>query len=61
MREANALIAHKAAEERHWDEAEEDDEENRPADDPLRLRPANQAEQEDKQVENISLTNTDMS
>lgn len=28
MWEARALIAHKAAEKRHWDEAEEDDEEN---------------------------------
>lgn len=37
MREAHALISYKAAEERHWDEAEEDDEEDRPTDDPLRL------------------------
>lgn len=37
MREALALIPYKAAEERHWDEAEEDDEEDRPTDDTLRL------------------------
>lgn len=37
MREAHALISYKAAEERHGDEAEEDDEEDRPGDDPLRL------------------------
>lgn len=37
MWEAHALISYKAAEERHWDEAEEDDEEDRPTDDSLRL------------------------
>lgn len=37
MREALALIPYKAAEERHWNEAEEDDEEDRPTDDTLRL------------------------
>lgn len=37
MREALTLIPYKAAEERHWDEAEEDDEEDRPTDDTLRL------------------------
>lgn len=37
MREALTLIPDKAAEERHWDEAEEDDEEDRPTDDTLRL------------------------
>lgn len=55
MRETSALVAHKAAEERHWDEAEEDDEENRPADDSLRLRPDNEDGQEDKQCEDKSL------
>lgn len=35
--EARALIPHKAAKERHWDEAEEDDEEDRPTDHSLRL------------------------
>lgn len=38
MREALTLIPDKAAEERHWDEAEQDDEEHRPTDDTLRLR-----------------------
>lgn len=37
MREAHALISYKAAKERHWDEAEEDDEEDRPTDDTLGL------------------------
>lgn len=37
VREALTLIPYEAAEERHWDEAEEDDEEDRPADDTLRL------------------------
>lgn len=37
MREALTLIPDKAAEERHWDEAEEDDEEDRPTDDTLGL------------------------
>lgn len=37
MWESFALISHKAAEERHWDEAEEDDEENSPTDDTLRF------------------------
>lgn len=37
MREALTLIPDKAAEERHWDEAEEDDKEDRPTDDTLRL------------------------
>lgn len=37
MREALTLIPYKAAEERHWDEAEEDDEEDRPTDYTLRL------------------------
>lgn len=37
MREALTLIPYKAAKERHWDEAEEDDEEDRPTDDTLRF------------------------
>lgn len=37
MRKALTLIPYKAAKERHWDEAEEDDEEDRPTDDALRL------------------------
>lgn len=37
MGEALTLIPYKAAQERHWDEAEEDDEEDRPTDDALRL------------------------
>lgn len=40
MREALTLVPHKAAEERHWNEAEEDDEEDRPTDDTLGLRAA---------------------
>lgn len=40
MREALTLASYKAAEERHWDEAEEDDEEDRPADHTLGLRAA---------------------
>lgn len=40
MWEARALISHKAAKERHWDKAEEDDEENCPTDDSLGLRTA---------------------
>lgn len=52
MRKAHALIPNKAAEERHWDEAEEDDEENRPTDDSLWLWAANHHDQEDTQGEN---------
>lgn len=37
MWEAHALISNKAAEERHWDETEKDDEEDSPTDDSLRL------------------------
>lgn len=40
MREALTLVSHKAAEKRHWNEAEEDDEEDCPTDDTLRLRAA---------------------
>lgn len=35
--EAHTLLSHKAAEERHRDETEQDDEEHRPTDDALRL------------------------
>lgn len=37
MWKTHALISYKAAKERHWDKAEEDDEEDRPTDDPLGL------------------------
>lgn len=40
MWEALALISYKAAKERHWDKAEEDDEEDRPTDDTLGFRAA---------------------
>lgn len=40
MREDLTLAPHKAAEERHWNEAEEDDEEDRPTDYTLGLRTA---------------------
>lgn len=40
MREALALVSYKAAEERHWNEAEEDDEEDCAADYTLGLRAA---------------------
>lgn len=48
MWEALALISHKAAKERHWDEAEEDDEEDRPTDDSLGLWAAQTDDQEGK-------------
>lgn len=48
MWEALALISHKAAKERHWDEAEEDDEEDRPTDDSLGLWAAQTDDQEEK-------------
>lgn len=48
MWEARALISHKAAKERHWDEAEEDDEEDRPTDDSLGLWAAQTDDQEEK-------------
>lgn len=51
MWEARALISNKAAEERHWDEAEEDDEEDCPTDDSLGLRTAKRGDQEEKQRE----------
>lgn len=40
MGEALTLVSHKAAKERHWNEAEEDDEEDCPADYTLGLRAA---------------------
>lgn len=40
MREALTLVSYKAAEERHWNEAEEDDEEDCPTDYTLGLRAA---------------------
>lgn len=40
MREALTLVSHKAAKERHWNEAEEDDEEDCPTDYTLGLRAA---------------------
>lgn len=46
VREALTLVPHKAAEERHWDEAEEDDEEDRPTDHTLGLRAANESTQD---------------
>lgn len=52
MWEAHALISYKAAKERHWDEAEEDDEEDRPTDDSLGLWAAKRGDQEEKQSEN---------
>lgn len=48
MWEARALISYKAAKERHWDEAEEDNEEDRPTDDSLGLWTA-KSEQKEKQ------------
>lgn len=58
MWEALALISHKAAKERHWDEAEEDDEEDRPTDDSLGLWAAQTDDQEGKKTSEheISLT-----
>lgn len=52
MWEALALISYKAAKERHRDEAEEDDEEDRPTDDSLGLWAAERIDQEDNQGEN---------
>lgn len=49
MWEAHALIAHKAAEERHRNEAEEDDEEDCSTDDSLRLWAAGRRDQEEEQ------------
>lgn len=46
MREAHTLVSYKAAKERHWDEAEEDDEEDRPTDDSLRLWAAKRGDQD---------------
>lgn len=46
--EAHALIAYKAAEERHRDEAEEDDEEDCPTDDSLGLWAEKRMDQEEK-------------
>lgn len=46
MWEALALISYKAAKERHWDKAEEDDEEDCPADDTLGLRATIREEKE---------------
>lgn len=40
MREAFTLVSHKAAKERHWNEAEEDDEKDCPTDYTLGLRAA---------------------
>lgn len=40
MREALTLVSYKAAQERHWNEAEEDDEEDCPTDYTLGLRAA---------------------
>ena len=37
MWEAHALVSYKATKERHWDEAEEDNEEDRPTDHSLGL------------------------
>lgn len=52
MWEAHALISYKTAKERHWDEAEEDDEEDRTTDDSLWLWTADVGDQEEKQSEN---------
>lgn len=40
MREAFTLVSHKATKERHWNEAEEDDEKDCPTDYTLGLRTA---------------------
>lgn len=50
MWEAHALISHKAAEERHGNEAEEDDEEDCPTDDSLRLWAAETGDQKEEQT-----------
>lgn len=49
--ESSALIPYKAAEERHWDKAEEDDEEDRPTDDSLRFWATRRNKQKEMQCQ----------
>lgn len=48
VREGLALVSNKTAEERHWNEAEEDDEEDCPTDYTLGLRAARRGHKEGK-------------
>lgn len=59
MREALALIPYKAAEERHWNETEEDDEEDRPTDDTLRLWAAKTRKRDKTRTEYHSTSDVD--
>lgn len=59
VREALTLVSHKAAKKRHWNEAEEDDEEDCPTDHTLGLRAAKKGTQKHDEGKSNKRATTD--